>query len=396
MVIHDKRKKIALGLVNFFIESLYFPVRLFSRKIDFEGFTPRKILLIRIDHIGDVVMTSPAFTLLKERYPESEILLLTSSAGRQLYGSHPEIDRVLEFNWPWSYQKSDNRFTVQKFREIYSLVSLLRKEQIDLFVDFRGDLRFVLLFGLFAGAKVRISNSRSGKSSLLHHIIPYDHDKHEVERSIEVLRCLVTPAAKYYPSLTLLPADIEAAQRSVSGATGISDFSRVALIAPYSSQHIKSWPDGHFQQVIRHLVEKDFTVLVMGTWEDEADAMQLVAPFPRNVFSIAGKTGIREAAALISMSAVIVGVDTGVLHLASCFDIPIVAIFGATRSLEYAPYSAKTRVVDSGLCKCDQFLHMKCDEPVSTYSWCLAQLTPDRVIRAVGEVLEAEEAKIAG
>lgn len=387
MVIHDKKKKLVLSIINFVIELLYAPVRLFSRKIDFSSFVPRKILLIRLDHIGDVVMTSPAFTLLKDKFPESEIILLTSSAGKQLYSNHPAVDKLVQFNWPWSYQKSDNRFTFKKIKQIADIVILLRKEKIDLCVDFRGDIRFVILFGVLTGARCRISNSRSGNSSLLHNITPYHNLKHEVDRSLEVLECIVKPEAKIYPRLKIHDEELNAAKRFVASVTGSSVPGQIALIAPYSSQHIKSWPDDHFRQVMKHLVARGFTVLVLGTDEDRVEADALTAGFEENVYSITGRTKIREAAALICMSDVIIGVDTGVLHIASCFNTLIVAIFGATRSLEYAPYSKYATVVDSGTCVCNQFLHMSCDHPVNTFSKCLYQLSPTTVIGAIEESL---------
>ena len=388
MVIHNKKKKIALGIVNIFIELLYFPVRLLSKKVSFDNLKPKKILLLRLDHIGDVVMTSPAFDLLKEQYPQAEILLLTSTGGKQLYNNHPAISKLLEFNWPWSYQKSDNKFTFTKISEIWKLIKTLRRERIDLCVDFRGDIRFVILFGVLAGARIRISNSRSGNSSLLHHTISYDHGKHEVERSLEVLSCLVTPGRKYYPQIFLTPEEIKSAKEFITSETGEMDHQKVALIAPYSSQHIKSWPVEHFRDVIRSLVAKDYTVLILGTKEDVGDAKELTAGFPEKVYSAAGKTKIREAAALISIASVIVGVDTGVLHIASCFDTPIVAIFGATRSLEYAPYSQYTTIMDSGCCGCNQFLHMKCDVPVNSFSKCMHELQPATVISGIEECLQ--------
>lgn len=394
MVIHNKKKKIALGIVNILIELLYFPVRLLGKKVTLGNLRPEKILLIRLDHIGDVVMTSPAFDLLKEKFPQSEIVLLTSTAGKQLYHNHRSISRILEFNWPWSYQKSDNRFTFTKISEIWRLIKVLRREKIDLCVDFRGDIRFVILFGVLTGARFRISNSRSGKSSLLHHTIPYDHGKHEVERSMEVLSCLVAPGKKYYPRLFLTREEIMEAKNFIARETDCADSHKIALIAPYSSQHIKSWPVEHFQEVIRALVAKDYTVLILGTNEDRADAEQLVSCFEERVYSLAGKTKIREAAALISVASVVVGVDTGVLHIASCFETPIVAIFGATRSLEYAPYSQNTLIMDSGGCVCNQFLHMKCDMPVNSFSKCMHQLQPGTVIEGIEQCLAQSSSEV--
>jgi ADP-heptose:LPS heptosyltransferase len=140
--------------------------------------------------------------------------------------------------------------------------------------------------------------------------------------------------------------------------------------------------------VISYLREKDFTVLIVGTAADQNHSEDLISGFNEGVFSFAGKTTVRELAAMVSVSSVVVGVDTGVLHLASCFDVPIIAIFGSTRSIEFRPYSPFAKIVESNTCICNQFLHLKCDHEVEGYARCLYQLAPKMVIQAIDKALK--------
>lgn len=387
MAIHNKKKKFVLGVAHAFIELLCLPQRIFSKKVNLKEFNPRKILLLRLDHIGDIVMTSPAFSVLRERFPTSEIILLTGSAGKQLYLKDPHIDRVLEFNWPWSHRPDERGFSISKLKELWQLVIQLRKEQVDVLVDFRGDLRFVVLFGLLSGIKIRISNSRSGQSSLLHAYSNYEVDRHEVERSLDVIKCLAPVISGVRTRVFLEQDEVYAIKQLLEKAIGMPFPEKLALIAPYSSKDVKSWPDGHFKEVIAYLRKRNFTVIVVGAPENAEHAGNLIEGFSEHVFSMAGKTNIRELAALTSVSTLLVGVDTGVLHIASGFDVPVLAIFGSTRSVEFRPYSPFARVIESNTCQCNQFLHIKCDYPEGNYAKCLQDVSPAAVINALEETI---------
>lgn len=384
--IHNKKKGFALKMINALIGVLYLPGKLFSKKPDLSTLEPEKILMLRLDHIGDVVMTSPAFSAVRERFPRSKILLLTDNVGQQLFGKDPRIDEVIVYNWPWVHQKKNNRFTAERIRELYRLINRIRREKIDLLIDYRGDLRFIALFGVIAGARIRISNSRCGNSELLHAISDYDVSRHEVERSLQVVECFGGMAKQIKPQVYLEEHEIPAIRQKLEELTGASFPAKLAVIAPYSSKDVKSWPTEYFREVISHLSADGFTVIIAGTKDDREDALGMISTLAGKVYSLAGETSIRELAALVSIATVIIGVDTGVLHIAACFDVPVVAIFGSTRSVEFRPYSPSARILETNTCQCNQFMHDTCDYPVEGYAKCLSQLKPSKVIEALEEI----------
>ncbi len=385
MLIHNKRKGFLLRIVNAAIEVLYFPTRIFSVKPDLSTISPKKILLLRLDHIGDVVMTSPAFTAIRKRFPKAQICLLTDSAGSQLFSKDPRIDTLFTFNWPWAHQKKNNHFSLKKLSELFSLVRLIRKEKIDLLIDFRGDLRFVVLFGVLTRTKIRVSNSRCGNSSLLNFTSGYDVSIHEVERSRQVISCFGNISMTEKPQVFLQTEELSALKQKVHLETGAPYPNKLVVIAPYSSKDVKSWPTEYFREVIAHLCQIGFSVVIAGTADDRRDAELMVAGLNGPVYSFAGKTTIRELAALVSVADLVLGVDTGVLHIASCFDVPIIAIFGATRQVEFRPYSKNATILETNTCKCNQYLHERCDFPINGYAACLYGLHPDTVINTIND-----------
>ena len=386
MQIHNKKKNFILKVINSVIKLLFLPGKLLTKKPDLLNLLTSKILLIRLDHIGDVVMTSPAFTVVRKRFPDAEIILLTDSVGKQLYEKDPRLNKVIAFNWPWVHQKKNNRLTYQKLKELYKLIITLRQERIYTVVDFRGDLRFVVLFGIMIGAKIRISNSRCGQSSLLQYVSFYDVSKHEVERSLEVVRCFGKFKDEGKPQIFLEHQEIGPTKEKFEKITRKSFPDRLVIIAPYSSKDVKSWPVNYFREVIQYLSSNGYSVIVAGTPDDELDSKLMIKGISGPVYSFVGKTSIRELAALVSVSQLVVGVDTGVLHIASCFPVPIIAIFGSTRSVEFRPYSDLATVLETNSCKCNQFLHDKCDFPIDGYASCLAEVKPASVIKTISDL----------
>jgi ADP-heptose:LPS heptosyltransferase len=386
MHIHNKKKKIALSIFNLLVELFYVPFKLFSKPVDIYSYEPKKILLVRLDHIGDIVMTTPTFSLIRKRFPNAKIYLLANGAGKNLLNADPRIDEIIVFNWPWSQPKTKGRFSWLKIKELIAVIRTIRKENIDLFIDFRGDLRFILLFGFLTGIRIRVSNSRSGQSSFLKYVSDYDVEKHEVERSADVIQCFIHSESVLRPEIFFQKEELLAVKKLVEQEIQTDFPEKLAIIAPYSSRDVKSWPSSYFQELIRHLHAKGFTSLLVGTASDQQHASQMICDFESNVFSVAGKTSVRELAALVKQSSIVIGVDTGVLHLASCFEVPIIALFGSTRSVEFRPYSPLARVLDSGSCSCNQFLHVSCDFEIEGYAKCLSQLKPATVIQAFDQV----------
>lgn len=384
-LIANRKKRMVLQAFNVLAAILYLPKRLFRKPVRLDLINPSKILLIRLDYIGDVVMTSPTFPLLKQRFPNAQLSLLTNSIAADLFQSDLNIGSTYVFNWPWGHMRKSKGFTLQKIGELIRLVKQLRREKFDLAVDFRGDIRFLLLFGVAIGAKVKLSNTRSGNEDIPDHISVYEVSKHEVERTLDVIKCIIPELRYAQPNIRITNREEAEAVELIQKITGRPFPHSVVIVAPFSSKDIKSWPQVHFQQVISYLATR-CTVLIVGTSEDATVANLLAAQGGDNVFSLAGKTSIIQLAAITKVASLVVGIDTGVLHIASAFSTPIVAIFGPTRSIEYRPYSPFCTVVENTFCTCDQFTHARCDKMKEGYAGCMMDLSPEMVISRLSEI----------
>ena len=154
MYVFRKKRSVCLARVFDLLGSiLSYPFGL--RKVVLPG-EIRKILVIRLDGIGDVIFTTPLYEALKKKYPEAVIFVLTSSQTKDIVETNPYIDKVLVMKNTWF--PSMSRI---KWNEIFAILRAIRNEGFDIGVDLRGDIRSILL--MFLGkVKFRVGYGVTG------------------------------------------------------------------------------------------------------------------------------------------------------------------------------------------------------------------------------------------
>jgi ADP-heptose:LPS heptosyltransferase len=384
--IHDKKKGAVVVIFNLILRLVLFwknnpePYKILQK-------APNKILVIRLDHIGDIIMTIPALRAIREHYKNTEIIILGSANVIELLKNEGIIDRFMIYNWPWPYD-NNNRFTLTNIKKYFILLSQLRKESIELLIEFRGDLRFVILFGLFAGIKFRVSSLRSGGNKLLTVAAPYKKSTHEVEKSLEIIKSVGIQTLSQRPRLTLSNEDYENAKRITSHITSDSIINEYVVISPSSAKRIKSWPYDNFKSVVSHITkEYGRNVFVVGNYDD-TQIGEYITENNDFAFSLTGKTSLRILAAILSKADLVIGIDGGVLHIASCFDIPIIALFGPTRPEEFAPITPFVHILEAKVCECDRDVHLKCSVPFNGYAKCMSALQLKTVINEIDMIYQ--------
>ena len=156
-----------------------------------------RILVIRLDHIGDLICSLPALSLLRKRFPEAVITVLTSETGEALLKNHRDVHRILLFKRNWF-----SRGTRTSFSEWFRVVRALRKENFDIGFDLRGDIRNILLM-VFAGVRYRVGYGIGGGSGLLHRTEAYDPSLHQVELNAKLIEGRFIPKDELKPEICL-------------------------------------------------------------------------------------------------------------------------------------------------------------------------------------------------
>lgn len=341
------------------------------------GETPRRVLAIRLDHIGDVLITTPALRLLRETLPNAQLDLLAGSWAADLLRGDPVVDSVRTFDASWYGGRAG-------LADMMRLAADLRRERYDLVIDFRGDLRHLLLARLI-GAKRVLGYGIRGGGFLLSEEVAYGESGHEVERALALVRAVghrtSDPGGL---AIRLQPEDHEIADRLLLDLRLTPGRLVVALCA--ASRNPSRWWQGEkFVEVVRHLVSRyGAQVLVFGDAANADAAAPVIAAGLPEVRSLIGKTSLRVFAAALSRVDLIVSVESSPIHFASALAKPIVTLFGGSSLPEqWGPYRTHHRIVHRAV-SCSPCHLIRCPLPRVL---CMEEISAADVTNACDDLL---------
>jgi len=372
----------------------------------------RKILLIKLSAVGDVVHTIPVLNKLRRRYPMAQLDWLVTPAIAELLRHHPAITQIIEFEreaWstPW-------RLT--PFASYARLAAKLRAASYDLVIDMHGQFRTAALT-LATGAPARIGfdrpragvwdasprkfpeqarkhawqGAREGSwLAYTHHIPVPTLDLHAVDRYLNVGPLLGLdrePADFSFPIPQSAVSRVETllAQHGVSRAD-------IVIMAPGTIWETKRWGSDRFAKVAEHFLSKGFAVILIGSQRERVVCEEVAALAPGAV-DLAGMTALSELAALIRRSAVSITNDSGPMHLAVALDRPVVSIFGPTDPIWIGPYGHANAVLHADLecspCYLRKLKHCHHDHA------CMRGVSAPAVIERAERILSTSQNRLA-
>ena len=343
MYIYEKK---ILMVMFFLIDAVGYlfalPLRIFRKEA---VLVPKKILIIRLDHIGDVVEATVVLKPLRKKLPDAEIVFMAHSRSKDILEKNPHIDKVISFDAPWFDRKSHK--AVRYLKALAQMINTIRTGSFNAAVDLRGDVRHITAM-FFAGVKSRISYGITGGGFLLTHIIPYRKKSHETEKNIMLLGPFGITAGFFGTELYYSEKDAEKAE-SLKKDAGISD--KYAVMHAFPGHSSKKWNADKFRAVTRYLrSEKGLQVVIVGTASEEAYIKGLKGPEEDDgVIDISGKTGLGMLGHILKKASIFVGLDSGPSHIAAAEGVPGVVLFsGVNDPGQWAPRSEKIKIIYPG------------------------------------------------
>ncbi len=340
------------GFILWAIAHIFTPWKIFGKRPIPSG--PKKVLLIRADYIGDVLLTTHTLKAIRERFPESHISFLVSSKSREILEGNPYIDTILTYDPPWFFKKG----FVQAFREYSKILSLIRKEQFDLAVDFRGDARNIFLLMVFGGVPDRISFAASGGWYLLTSIADYKESLHESEYHTIIAETLGAKVDKnMLPQMFITDKD-RIFINNFLNKYGIKKDDMLVVIHPGARQAVRQWPESRYTEVGRYLIEEYGAKIILTGSREELQLIQRVKK-SMNDEAIIGATEIhsfKQMTALFERCRLYIGVSSGPSHMAGAAHLPSVLIFGPESVSQWYPLGNKYYIArkDFPCCPCNQ------------------------------------------
>ena len=306
----------------------------------------RKILVLELWHMGDVVLATPVLQKLRAMYPDARITLLAKAHALELLQHSPLVDEIVAFDFPWTAMSGKYDPTRYDPSGIRDLVRRLREMEFDLSIDCRMDLRSNVLTRSI-GAKRRIGYDFGGGGFLLTDAVSAPPaDQHKVDDWMGLLEPLRQSGndstVPVIPSLTVTDPERAEALRTLA-LYDISDSDTVVGIHPGGSHEAKRWPVDNFAAVGRTLADRrNIKLLVFVDPEGCGSDMQL----GQNAAFV--RTSIREMMALFTQCDVLVCNDSGPMHIAAALGLPVVAVFRTGNPRAYGPRGLNHTVVGEG------------------------------------------------
>ena len=282
---------------------------------------PRRILVIRLDRLGDVVLSLPVVQVLRKRYPEAFIAMMVRSAWRDIVEGHPSLNAAI------LYDKEGAHRTI---RQTIRFAHQLRRFQLDTALILHPTYRSHWI-AWFAGIPVRIGYNRKG-GYLLTHRLPHrkqEGNQHEARFSLEMLQPLGI-VERDIP-LPQIPVHTQAQHQiaTLLADAGISPTDTLIAIHPSASCPSKRWNPERFAQVSDRLVAAHQVKVCLVAGATEAYAAALVEKSMRSVvLNLAGRLSLSQLAALLHRCQLLLSNDSGPIHVAAALGVPVVDIFG--------------------------------------------------------------------
>lgn len=362
----------------------------------------RRILVVKLDHIGDFVTSIPAIRRLKTLFPAATLHVLAGRAARSLVTMEPSIDGHIEFEFFHARsglgQKELDQSAFEELRE------RLVPYRFDLAVDLRRhlDTRIVLRY---TGARILAGYDRTGLHTFLDIALEWEDDLPLVRKRTHVSDALINLVDAIGTAVE--PRRVELALPAGRRADDLAFLPRrarrlftkpVVAVQLGVGNAVRQWPAEHFVALIELLVRKsNVNIVLIGGPDEAALAEGVLAELGKRdeVVSLVGKTRLEDLPVLLSACALYVGNNTGPKHIAAGLGVPTIGVHsGVVDAVEWGPLGKRAIALQRNmLCSpCYWVTPSDCPRDLA----CMKQLEPGVVYRYCELLLARRSGSIAG
>ncbi|HVL37566.1 MAG TPA: lipopolysaccharide heptosyltransferase I [Burkholderiales bacterium] len=284
-----------------------------------------RVLLTRMSSLGDVIHTLPAATDLRRALPQAQLDWIVEEDYAPLVRLHPGVTRVVPIalrRWRRQWWRRS------AWREIAALRRRLREQRYDAIIDTQGLLKSALVARLARGP-VHGFGPRTAREPLATRLYRTHAEFSPADHKVERYRQVPARALGYTPGA--LDYGLAAPPRPAAAPAG-----RYAVLLHSTARADKLWGEAHWIELGRWLQARGLAaVLPWGSDAERARAQRLAAAIPQA--AVPPRLALLEAAGLIAHAALVVGVDTGLMHLAAALRVPVVGVFCGSEPLDAHP-----------------------------------------------------------
>ena len=331
---------------------------------------PLKILAIQFKSLGDALLLVPSFQAIRRRYPDCALHAFVSEAAAPLLRHEPSLTRL------WSIPRVRDR---ARIKQNWPVIRALRAERFDRSVDFSGNDRGAIL-SLLCGARERLGFDVPGgflgrRYCYNRRVAPVPLDRHEVLRSCAVLSAWgITPPRSVEIKIHTDPAlDAPAAQI----------LPQPAIICHMGAGMAKKqWPVPHWAALYKTATAAGLRLAFTPGYNPREQMLtsELKTLVPEA--TVLPALDLSMFLALLKRSRALIAGDTGPMHFAAGLDVPLIALFGASSSLQWSPVTQNRQILTGEPCRCDPKSHV-----CQSANHCMAAISPGQVFDSLRTIL---------
>ncbi|HTZ11122.1 MAG TPA: glycosyltransferase family 9 protein [Candidatus Margulisiibacteriota bacterium] len=297
----------------------------------------KNILILRNDRFGEFLLNIPAFRALRQTFINAKIIIVVDPSVKELAENIPYLDEVIVWGGD-----------IHTMKEKFGLFMRLVKKRVDLAVMLNPSREFNILSWLL-GIPVRAGYNRKCGFLLTHKIEDkkYLGERHEREYNLELAAAIGAKTREKELFLEVSDLLLE----KVSDAYNLKGDGRLIALHPWTSDTVKEWGVENFRFLAERLIkELALTVVLVGGEKERESSRSAFPGFDKNFINLTGKTSLLESAAVLKRCILLVSCDSGPVHLASCVNTPVLALFrndlpGKTAK-RWGPLSSGSEVIE--------------------------------------------------
>jgi len=338
--------------------------------------TGGNILVIQTAFLGDAILTLPMIQVLKEKNSENKLDVLAVPSTKEIFLASPYVDDVIVI---------DKRVKHKSIRALNNFIKELRKKSYSKIYSPHRSLRSAYIT-IRMGAKETFGFDNSSLKYAYKNIVKYKQTDHEIQRNLELISI-----NKQDNNWKILPEIIIDEEKK----NKVSDFliankidTEFIAVAPGSVWKTKRYPKEYFCEVIKSLVAKNETVVLIGGENDKLLCDDISDNLNDKVKNLAGKFSITETIHLLRGAKLLITNDSAPTHMGMCVDIPVLTIYCSTiPDFGFYPYNSKSKFLSYDKLECKPCgIHGYRECPIKTFD-CGYKLLPDVILEEVEKIL---------
>ncbi|MEG8946550.1 lipopolysaccharide heptosyltransferase II [Rosettibacter firmus] len=325
----------------------------------------KKILIIRLSSLGDILLTTPVIRALKKKYPESSIDFLVKSQYSDVIKYNPYLNKIYEYN-------SSN---------LKVLITQLKQNEYELIIDLQNNFRSRLITFQLKSPAYHFKKLSLKKFLLVKFKINlFNKTKTIPERYAET-----------YPQIKLdengldlfIPSEIE---NEID-----TNFSNAQVIGfcPGSRHFTKRWPSEYFVELGNKLAEDGYQIFILGGKNDKEICAEISKKI-QNSINLQNDDEILKTAVYMKKCKAIVTNDSGLMHTASAIGLPVLVLFGSSvKEFGFTPYKVKNIILENNSLSCRPCSHIGKEKCPEKHFKCMKDLTPDLVYQTLKKLMNS-------